>query len=256
MKLNTTSLALVVAIVGAASFALFHDQTTTASAATTTPKAAAPLADESTESAIDPPLPPNHPPISGAARAAVGQRASTESTVEPPLPPNHPAIPGAAGATVGHTGAAEPVDVRQSVTWKAPAAWPALANPNSIRIATHKVPRAPTDAEDAELSISRAGGDAEANIQRWAEQFDGAGITARQQKTVHGLKVTVVELDGKYEGGMGAAADLHEHWAMLGGIVEDAEQAYFLKVIGPAATVHAARADFNALIESLAPVTQ
>lgn len=224
MQVSTTSLALAAAVVGAASFAFFHDDRATAARITVpAPQAQGPetpLDDEG-----DPPLPANHPPMGGEAQ-------------------------GAASAGVA------PSDATAALTWKAPASWPSQPNPSSFRIATHKVPHAKGDTEDAELSVVRAGGDVDANIQRWVEQFEGATSPKRQEKTVHGVKVTVVEVEGTYQGGMGAAPTPHAGWALLAAIVATPDEPYFFKVTGPTATVRAARPTFDALLESIEPVAR
>ena len=52
-----------------------------------------------------------------------------------------------------------------------------------------------------EVSVSRAGGTTEANIQRWIAQFDDVGRDARAEKTVRGLHVVTVDIAGTYVGG-------------------------------------------------------
>lgn len=54
---------------------------------------------------------------------------------------------------------------------------------------------------------------------------------------------------------MGAATGAHAGWALLGAIVEAPEQPYFFKLTGPAATVHAARPAFEALLDTIAAPT-
>ena len=223
MKIKTTTIALVVAVAGATGFAVLHDDSAAASAP------------------------------SGAPYRRAQPLESDESEGEQALPPDHPALEPGAAATAGDTDGVEPTDLPAALTWKAPPEWPAGPNPSSMRIATHKVPRAPKDAEDAELSISRAGGDVEANVQRWVEQFEGTGKETHSEKHVRGLAITVVEVEGTYQGGMGAASAPRQGWALLGAIVPTPEQPYFFKLTGPAATVHAARAKFDALLDGVAP---
>ncbi len=217
MPLNTTSVALLFAVTGAAAFAFLHNDTATASAPAVTapaPQVEAPVADREQD---------------------------------PPLPPNHPAI-GGKGAGVA------PSEARAAITWKAPAAWPSAPNPSSMRIATHTIPHSLADHENAELSVTRAGGDVDANLQRWVDQFGGAAGEKRRERTIHGLRVAIVEVEGTYEGGMGAASGSHPGWALLGAIVVTPEQPTFFKLTGPVATVHAARAAFEALLDSVTPV--
>jgi hypothetical protein len=168
------------------------------------------------------------------------------------LPPGHPPI----GAGVAaHGTALPPANEAPSVTWTAPGSWSALANPTSMRLATYRVPRAAGDTEDAEVTVTRAGGTTEANIERWLNQFDDRGKDTRSKKNVRGLQVTVVEVSGTYLGsGMMAGPSVpHPGWTLLGAVVEAPGTPYFVKVTGPAATVRSSRAAFGALLDSLTP---
>jgi hypothetical protein len=125
-----------------------------------------------------------------------------------------------------------------------------------MRLATYRVPAAP-GGDEAELTVARAGGSTDANIERWRGQFEGAGKPERIERTVHGLKVTIVELAGTYQAvGMmpGAAPSApRAGYALLAAIVETPGSPYFFKMVGPAATVKSSRSSFDALIGSISP---
>jgi len=165
------------------------------------------------------------------------------------LPPGHPAIPGTSSPHSPHGGGAGAAPEPPSLDWTAPAAWQTQPNPSPMRLATYKV------GDGAEMSVSRAGGGVDANVQRWVTQFEGSPKVDRTDKQVHGLKVTVVRIGGTFLGtGMGAApSDKHEGWAMLAAIVDSTGSEYFFKVIGPADQVDGARAAFDGLVDSMAP---
>lgn len=173
-------------------------------------------------------LPPNHPPI-GAGMGTVGDQGAG----------------GAPGGGMPGGGDVEPA----ALAWKAPADWKVLPNASSMRLATYGV------GDGAELTVVRAGGTTEANIERWAGQFDGSARTARTEKTVHGLKVTVVHISGTFVGGGGmpGASGDHAGWTMLAAIVEAPGTPYFFKLLGPSETVDRARGAFNRFIDGLAP---
>jgi hypothetical protein len=124
-----------------------------------------------------------------------------------------------------------------------------------MRIATFKIPVAGKDTEEAELSISRAGGSTDANLQRWVGQFEEAGKDTRATRTVRGMKVTTVEVSGTYLGGMmmGGGAAKKPGWSLLGAIVETQGSSYFFKMTGPTATVKNARIAFDGMLDSIAP---
>lgn len=174
-----------------------------------------------------------------------------------PLPPNHPAINGMGnGNAMGmgqapqdnvHGGGVGGGDEAAAVKWTAPKEWQSAPNPNQMRLATYKI------KDDTELVVSRAGGDVQQNITRWAGQFDGSPTPKQTTKTVHGLKVTLVQIEGTFQGGMGPQTGSHSGWAMMSAIVETAGSGehYFFKVVGPAATVKAAQKPFETMIDGL-----
>jgi hypothetical protein len=214
----------------------------------------------------DPPL-KRETPVSEAPVAA--PQSPADPADNPNLPAGHPAIgagggPGVASVHGGMAGApgmgmggagmgmeAAP----PSVTWTVPKRWELVPHESAMRIATYRIPRAPGDAEDAELSVIRAGGDTESNIDRWLGQFDEAGRKSakRSEKTVGGLKVWVVEIHGAYSG-MGSP-EPQQGFAMLSAIVDTPDTKHFFKMTGPAKTVDAARAEFDSLVDSIVPAT-
>jgi hypothetical protein len=180
-------------------------------------------------------------------------REAAEDRNPSALPPNHPPI---GSAMTPHGPLPPAADQAPAITWKVPARWTVAPNPNQMRLATYRVPAAESDADGAEATVARAGGTAEANIQRWLGQFDEAGQDTRADKTVRGLKVTIVEVSGTYTGGAmipGTAPASHPGWALIGAIVETKGSPYFFKLIGPRATVRATRPSFDALIDSITP---
>jgi hypothetical protein len=146
-----------------------------------------------------------------------------------------------------------PDDEPPAIAWTVPAAWHTLPNPSSMRIATYGVPHATGDTADAEVSVSRAGGDMASNIDRWTGQFQGAGPARQQAHAVKGMTVTVVEIEGTYTNGMDPSAKPKTGWALLAAIVKTPGMPYFFKMTGPAATVHGAKAVFTAMIDGIQP---
>jgi hypothetical protein len=164
------------------------------------------------------------------------------------LPPNHPPI----GGPMSSNGSAQAADHDDpSLVWKVPSSWKDAPNVSSMRLATYRVPGG------AEVSVSRAGGNTEANIQRWIGQFDPLSHEARAEKTSHGVHVVIVDLTGTYAGGgmaMGAVAEAHPDWAMVAAIAQGPGLPYFFKMTGPAAAVRAARGVFDRLVDTIAPM--
>lgn len=170
---------------------------------------------------------------------------------ETALPPGHPPVdPGSAPPP-----AAAP---DTTLAWKVPPRWQTAANPSSMRLATYKVPHAAGDDADADVSVTQAGGTVEANIDRWIGQFGPEAKKTAKQSTrkIAGFEVTVVEVEGAYNGGMtpSGAADskaANGKAALLGAIVATPGMPHFFKITGPARTVSSARAELDALLASL-----
>ena len=199
---------------------------------------------------LDEPLPPGHPPMGGAVGAAPGATGD--------LPPGHPQVDPMA-LTGAQAGPATSPSAQSSLEWKAPPRWQSVPNVSAMRLATFKVPRAPGDTEDGDLSITQAGGSIDANAERWIAQFDAASqkTAKRSTRKVGSLDVTIVEAKGNMADGMGMGmgmgTDTHatSGRALLGAIVATPGMPYFFKLTGPQASVLAARAEFDALIASL-----
>jgi hypothetical protein len=163
------------------------------------------------------------------------------------LPPDHPPIE-------GHEteGPREPSSEGAAVEWTVPAGWEVVSTNTGMRLATYRI------GPQAEMSVVRAGGSTDANIERWLGQFDEAGLETRATREVRGLKVTIVEVSGTYLGsGMGTALPAPQQgYALLGAIVETSGSPYFFKLVGPEAAVKAARARFDELVASVRPLAR
>ncbi|MGH7438207.1 MAG: hypothetical protein ACRENE_21185 [Polyangiaceae bacterium] len=201
-------------------------------------------------------------PEPAPAQAAAPDPASPHETTpaipsEAFLPAGHPAIPsgapGAAGATGAMGGPAMGAGSAADATirWTAPGVWQAAPNPNGMRLATYH----PSPAVD--VSVSRAGGSTDANIERWVHQFEEASPPKRTDSKVKGLDVHAVEVSGTYASGgmMGGTPQMHEGWSLVGAVVEAADAKYFFKMVGPSDQVAAARAAFDTMVRSVAPRT-
>jgi hypothetical protein len=172
------------------------------------------------------------------------------------LPPGHPPVDDSTSDPTGAIGnmGDNPTGQEPSLEWKAPPRWQLVPNTSTMRLATYRVPHAPGDAVDAELAITRAGGSADANAERWIHQFDEAGqkTSKRTTRSVGLAEVAIVEARGAYSGGMGKEGSSQPGWALIGAIVPSPGMPYFFKLTGPAKSVFAARGEFDALIGSLA----
>jgi len=140
--------------------------------------------------------------------------------------------------------------------WSVPARWKEKPE-RPMRVATYAVPAA-AGAAEAECGVfyfgKGQGGSVEENLSRWAKQFDGGQPPRNETKTVGGLRVHLTDVSGTYLAAGGPMMQTQEKkpgYRLLGAIVETPEGLVFFKLTGPAATVAAARADFDALVRSL-----
>lgn len=190
-----------------------------------------------------------------AATQGAVEREPEEVHGQEQLPPGHPPVDDPTSDQTGAIGnmGDNPPGEEASVDWKAPARWQLVPNTSNMRLATYRIPRAPGDAADGELTITRAGGSADANAERWIRQFDDEGqkTAKRTTRTVGLAEVAIVEVHGAYSGGMGKDGSPRAGWALIGAIVSSPGTPYFFKLTGPARTVLAARSEFDALIGSL-----
>jgi hypothetical protein len=188
------------------------------------------------------PLPPGHPPA--------GQT--------PPMPPGHPPT-GRPGPMPTIPAPSEAPTGARALTWTAPAAWTKESPASPMRRAQYRIP-GPAGAGECVVFYfgPGQGGDAKANVARWASQFrSGKGNGAVQAKTreikVSGIPVTMVEVAGTYVGGMGSGPTGAERsdYMMLAAIAEGPDANWFFRVMGPKQTVEAQRGAFDKMIKSI-----
>lgn len=123
-----------------------------------------------------------------------------------------------------------------------------------MRLAEALVPDASGDAAKAcSVAFSTAGGEVQANIDRWAGQvLDASGAPSKPKITkrqVGGMPVTTAEMTGTYAG-MGDTAP-HTNWTMRAAIVETPGGLLFIKMTGPAEQMAASAASFDAMVDGL-----
>jgi len=153
-------------------------------------------------------------------------------------------------------------DSGAGIQWTAPSNWKAEAQ-RPMRLATYTIPPAAGDSEPGECGVyyfgQGQGGSVEANITRWIGQFQFKEPAKRDQRTVHGLKVTTVDISGAYSGmgGPMAKGDAapKPNYRLLGAIAEGPQGSIFFKFTGPAKTVAQNQAAFDKLLASLKPVS-
>jgi hypothetical protein len=140
---------------------------------------------------------------------------------------------------------------------KTPEGWVSVPPANAMRLAEWRIPKVEGDAEDGTVTLSRAGGGVEANVDRWRDQFEGKpeARLARAKLPADGSPVTYVEIEGRFIAPVvpGAPERVNKPgFTLLGAIIEAPEGAYFIKATGPAKTMAANREALRRLVESAA----
>jgi hypothetical protein len=176
------------------------------------------------------------------------------------LPPGHPGM-GDMAPRSASTGTPNPHAAETPLKYQAPDGWQKEPVSGSMRKDQYRLPHTDGDTEDGELAVfAGIGGTVADNVARWRGQFtnpDGQPLSqdAFSEETidVNGLKVTVVDVHGRFSSGMmmGGSATPKDNWRMLGAIVETPNGLWYFKATGPAATMEKQKAGFTSLVHSL-----
>lgn len=155
-----------------------------------------------------------------------------------------------------------------ALTFATPQGWQQAKTTSSMRFAEFTLPKAPGDAEDAQLVVYYFGkegaGSVDDNMERWIGQVrqpDGKpsnSVAKKETRTVNGLSVTLLDVTGVYGGGdMGGSAGAHGSAGgtglarMRAGVIQTPNGPYFIKLTGPVKTVTKWDQAFNQFLSSL-----
>lgn len=179
------------------------------------------------------------------------------------LPPGHPP-PGAGGG--GPMGMGAPAGPREPapIVWDDPPGWERVEPSSRMRYAQYRLPRAPGDSADGEVVVitfgAGQGGDTQSNLERWwgqVQQADGRAtrdVAERQEFDAGSFHVVLTDVAGRLGGammpGMPGPAPI-ERGRLTGAIVDTPQGAFFFKITGPDATVHAARPAFERMLRGI-----
>jgi hypothetical protein len=149
-----------------------------------------------------------------------------------------------------------------TLTFNAPRGWQPRDASSTMRVAEFVLPGKDGAAGNAEIVIyyfGGSGGSVDANIQRWLSQVqqpDGratADVAVRETRTINGLKVSLLDVTGTYVAEVRpGATEKHNSpgYRMRTAVIETARGPYYLKLVGPAATVGAWNASVDQFIAS------
>jgi hypothetical protein len=149
-----------------------------------------------------------------------------------------------------------------AVAFKVPAKWTAQQPSSSMRRAQVS---ASGSAGPAELIVyffgAQGAGSAQDNIERWVGQFsnpDGSPVSNAKRSSTRAsdFNVTRIDVAGEYAGGMGAAGQpgpAKSDQRLIAAIVDTPEGPYYMKFLGPNASVTENAGAFDELIASISP---
>jgi hypothetical protein len=144
--------------------------------------------------------------------------------------------------------------------WTDPQGWTRQEQSSPMRVATYRVPHSGTDKDDAEMAIFHfgggQGGDVEANLRRWENQFtDKKGDAVRTERSANGLKTHVLQIESGTYTAMammpGQSASPKSDYGMLAAVVETPLGPYFFKLTGPSKTVKAQKDAYMTMLDSV-----
>lgn len=91
--------------------------------------------------------------------------------------------------------------------------------------------RMPESGPESTLTLSRASGGMDSNLNRWRGQFQQSRAERKETLKIAGEEATLIDLEGQFSPGFGKEA--HGIWRMIGIIVPLSDRAYFMKLTGP-----------------------
>ena len=144
--------------------------------------------------------------------------------------------------------------------------WESIEPASTMRAAEFVLDSDDSGAGDASLVVyyfgSNSAGSIQANLDRWCGQFeqpdgrDSADVAIIDSQRINGLDVHTVDLSGTYvaETRPGSGERVNEpDTALLAAIIETDAGPYYIKLVGPSATVERWRVSYVTMLEQLAP---
>jgi hypothetical protein len=188
----------------------------------------------------------NEPVKLTPAQAASSAGESSSPSATPGLPPG-------------------PATTGKALTFTPQEGWVVETPTSSMRKAQYKLPKQGNDADDATLVVTYFGGETgtvEANVARWAGQFEQPGGASssdagkKSTRKVNGMEVFVFDISGTLiaeMAGPSSQAVHKENWRAINAIVKSDHGPYFAKLSGPASTVAHWEPSFQKFLDAVKP---
>jgi len=152
-----------------------------------------------------------------------------------------------------------------TLKYDAPAGWVSKVPSSSMRLAEYTLPKVAGDAEDATVTVfffgAAQGGNVQANIDRWISQLaqpDGKSskdvAKTMAATTTSGLKLSTVDVSGTFVAEVAPGSTEHFNkpgFRQMAVYVETSGGPYFVKLLGPSATVAKWHDSFHAFLMSI-----
>ncbi len=145
--------------------------------------------------------------------------------------------------------------------YDAPADWTSKPSPSSMRVAQWELLGDDVPAEVVIFYFGEGGGGGvDANLDRWFGQFEQPdGSTTREKATitersVNGLELTIVDMRGTFVAPVRPGAPQRNNrpgHRMIAAVVEGGTGPWYIRVLGPVATVTKWEASVEAFLSSL-----
>lgn len=212
-------------------------------------------------------------PAKKPAKKPAGTKASTKAPAKAPAKTpaktasKTPAQPAPAKPAPARAPEPQNVDIG-SLAGVLPGNWAVQPPIGQFRLSQYELPRAAGDTKPSQLIVFHfgqgGGGTVEDNVKRWyglmaqPDGRDSAEVAKRAEAAREGLKITSVDIPGTYrERPFPFSTEFVErpNYRMLAAVVETTGEGsdgpYFLRIVGPVKTVDAAKAGWDALLQSL-----
>ncbi|HYD50046.1 MAG TPA: hypothetical protein VEB21_16935 [Terriglobales bacterium] len=145
----------------------------------------------------------------------------------------------------------------EKLTLELPEGWQRTEPTSSMRKLQARIPGPGGDAEFAVFHFGEGqGGDVAANMQRWIDQIEFApgADTHREEFSANGMTIYWVNFSGTLKPDpMTGQRERRPNSRMLGAVIEGPGGPWFLKAVGPDATLKGQRDAFLRMLESARP---
>lgn len=183
------------------------------------------------------------------AQSALGKSAEYAKSVAGDIASRDAQLGGAADA---FTGAGERVELA-GLAWSIPAGWE-NKGPGMMADVELAVP-GNTNYQTRAKFFTKIGGSVEANLSRWTSQmsYSGGPVQPRiTERTLDGVKVTIIAMEGTYADGMpGGALVNRDLFAFRAAVAEGPRGNVYIKMVGPEDDIDEIKADWQRMVNSM-----